>query len=91
MKMFELRCEMNLIKANFPNMGSLTQEICVNECKSKINNNHLARCPKINSESEQKYNYTHLLNGTLPEKIETYKQKLRDLHATKKRNKCKVK
>ena len=42
------------------------------ECGKELDNEHLTWCHKMNTESD--YKYLHLLNGTLNQNIETFKQ-----------------
>ena len=44
----------------------------MNDCQKELDIGHLTWCHKIYTEID--YRYVHLLNGTLNEKIETFKQ-----------------
>ena len=62
---------MNILKSNFKRNKRIVPEYCINTCKKELNNTHLTWCEKINKEND--FRYTHLLNGTLEEKIGTLK------------------
>ena len=63
---------MNPIKSNFSRNEKMKQEVCVKKCLKLLDNEHLTWCEVLNSKND--YTYLNLLNGTLREKIETFKQ-----------------
>ena len=63
---------MNETKTNFSRNNKLKNEYCIKDCGKELDNEHLKWCSKLNTENECKY--IQLLNGTLNEKIETFKQ-----------------
>ena len=69
---FSLRSRMNELKSNFSRNKTLKIEYCLNICGMEIDNEHMTWCPHINTTND--YKYINLLNGTLRDKIETFKQ-----------------
>ena len=63
---------MNKTKPNFSRTNQLRNEYYIKKCGKELDNEHLTWCSRLNSENE--YKYIQLLNGTLNEKIETFKQ-----------------
>ena len=58
---------MNEVQPNFSRNRTLKSEYCVKSCGEEIDYEHFTWCSIINTKKE--YKYTHLLNGTLREKI----------------------
>ena len=69
---FSYRCEMNILKSNFKRNMNIHIEYCIKECKQELDNTHLTWCNIINKNND--FRFTHLLNGTLEEKIGTLNQ-----------------
>ena len=69
---FSLRSRMNELKTNFSRNHNIKSKYCLNECGKELDNEDLTWCHEINTDSD--YRYLHLLNGTLNEKIEIFKQ-----------------
>jgi hypothetical protein len=70
--MFSLRSRMNETKTNFSRNNKLKNEYCIKDCGKELDNEHMTWCSKLNTDNE--YKYIQLLNGTLNEKIEAFKQ-----------------
>ena len=70
--LFSLRCEVNPLRANFRRNLNMKENICVKECLTELDNEHLVFCPKLNSNPE--ISFLNILNGTLPEKVEALQQ-----------------
>ena len=71
-EMFALRSQTNKTKSNFRKMKYLSETKCVKTCLEELTNSHITWCEKINSDSGLKFE--SLLNGTLMDQIDTYKQ-----------------
>ena len=63
---------MNSLKTNFSRNKLMKPEFCIQIFKRETNNEQLAWCGHLNSESDLRYE--HLLNGTLPEKVKVLEQ-----------------
>ena len=63
---------MNELKSNFSRDIKLKKEFCLKICGMELDNEHITWCLKMNKTTD--YKYINLLNGTLREKIETFKQ-----------------
>ena len=66
--LFSLRCEMNLLKANFWRKINVWC-FCIKDCKKVLDNEHLVYCDK-----DKDIRFERILNGSLIEKIEALKQ-----------------
>ena len=71
-RIFSLRCEMNLIRLNFKRNINISPEYCIKQCQQELDNTHLTWCRYMNKEND--FRFTHLLKGTLEEKIGTLNQ-----------------
>ena len=70
--MFVLRSQTNKTKSNLRKIKYLSETKCVKTCLEELTNSHITWCEKINSDSGLKFE--SLLNGTLMDQIDTYKQ-----------------
>ena len=68
-EIFKLRSEMNEIPSNFGK-----PVLCKMACGKYMNNEHYTKCSIMNKKGESKHEYSLILNGTLSQKIETYKK-----------------
>ena len=69
---FSLRCEVNPLRENFKRNTNIEKIHCVKNCQAELDNTHLVFCPKLNENPE--INFSKILKGTLPQKIEALRQ-----------------
>ena len=62
----------DIIRLNFKRNINISPEYCIKQCQQELDNTHLTWCSYMNKEND--FRFTHLLNGTLEEKIGTLNQ-----------------
>ena len=71
-EIFAIRCRMNKLSANFSNM-IFDNTYCETGCGELLSNEHIFYCSQL-SNGEMKTDFNNIYNGTLKQKVDTYRE-----------------